>query len=288
MDYQFDNLALASFILWANHQLLKKGNAYTNVSSNLYPVSSLYNGLYTYATPYKPLVSDFSISGAVIPTGLYVNGSFVQIGQNGLVDINYQEGQAYFSVQPIGNVSGNYSVQDTTIEMTDEPDEILLFETKFEVKPRIGVNTTGISPNSKTFPIIYVKSEGGQNKPFSFGGTDNTQLYIRGLSLTDSQFLLDAINCIYRDSNFSNIPLLTANEMPFNNLGGFRSGILYNYATLTANKALENSLLYVSSVIIPRFSIKSQFFSDFKNVNPRLFVSVIEWVLENPRTPRLQ
>ena len=55
---QFSNILNSSFLLWLNNHILKKGQAFTNVSSPLYPISSQYNGLTTYAAPYNQFVSD--------------------------------------------------------------------------------------------------------------------------------------------------------------------------------------------------------------------------------------
>ena len=46
-------------------------------------ISGAYNGYYTYAAPYKQIVSDASITGANQLTGIYLDGNFIVPGQSG-------------------------------------------------------------------------------------------------------------------------------------------------------------------------------------------------------------
>ena len=80
MKPQFDNQVISSMLLWFDHTLLKEGEAYENVTGEFYSVSDSYAGYKTYASSYSQIVSDASITGATIPTGLYV-GSDDNLGQ---------------------------------------------------------------------------------------------------------------------------------------------------------------------------------------------------------------
>ena len=64
MTNQFDNLLLSSLVLYYDNKILDKGTAYTNVTSQFYATSGDVNGLYAYAAPFKPFVSDDSITNA--------------------------------------------------------------------------------------------------------------------------------------------------------------------------------------------------------------------------------
>ena len=98
MKVNYQNTLTSSFLLFLDNQILKKGEAYTNVSSLFYPVTGVYDGYYTYAAPYKQIVSDSSIAGISQLSGVYLNGNFVVPGQSGLVAINHYDGQAIFNV----------------------------------------------------------------------------------------------------------------------------------------------------------------------------------------------
>ena len=78
MKSQFDNQVVSSFMLWFDHTLLKEGEAYTNTTGLFYDMEDEIYGYFTYALPYKQIVSDKSITGAKIPcaegpTGISIN-----------------------------------------------------------------------------------------------------------------------------------------------------------------------------------------------------------------------
>ena len=83
MKPQFDNQVMSSFLLWFDNRLLTKGEAFQNVTGEFFEVSDDYFGYNTYASSYSQIVSDASISGANIPTGLYVENTLVNVGQGG-------------------------------------------------------------------------------------------------------------------------------------------------------------------------------------------------------------
>ena len=76
--------------------------------------------------------------------------------------------------------------------MTNKAEQELLFETKFKIRPKTTQVETGLHPNQSTYPAIYVKNMGGENRPWAFGGMDNTVINTRCIVLSDSAFKLDA------------------------------------------------------------------------------------------------
>lgn len=286
MKAQFDNKVMSSFYLWLDHTLLKKGEAFTNHSSFFYPVDNLYQEFYTYGSPFKQFVSDTSISGAQVLSGVYVNGAFTRRGVSGFTGINYSMGQAYFSgvvSSPSTTLSGNYAIKDFNIFLTNDIEEKLLFETQFSVSKKTSQSPTGLPPESLSYPAIFLKNNGGSNEPAAFGGLDQTQMNVRAIVLSDSQFNLDAISSIFRDKERTFVPMLEEGQMPFNNIGDFKSGILYNYDSLTANKS-ESEQLFIDNVFISKAGGLS--YAQKTNLNPDVFSMIIDFELSNFRSPR--
>lgn len=283
MIAQLDNKVISSFLLWLDNTILTKGQAYTNWSSKFYKVSSPLTNYYTYALPFKQINADQSIAGANIMSGIYINGNFITAGQSGLLGINYNQGHVYFS-QNVDNeiLSGDYSVKDYSMALTSEPEEKLLFETKYFVKPKTSYQITGLAPSSITYPIMFVKNEGSENIPFAFGGTDTTEFYVRAVIISDSQFSLDAASSILRDKVRTFIPIIEPNEMPFNNYGDVNNNY-YNYQELTQNKT--NSI-FISKVSNSRVSYRSVIMNELKDLNPGIFPSIIDFDLQIVRNPR--
>ena len=121
MKAQLDNILMSSMVMWMDHTILKKGEAYKNYNSRLYPITNILNGFYTYGLPFKQVVCNSSIPGANLLSGVYVNNSFVKVGQNNLTGINPNNGQVYFNANQTGILSGNYAVKDFNIYLNGSP-----------------------------------------------------------------------------------------------------------------------------------------------------------------------
>lgn len=286
MKAQFDNIVMSSMLFWLDNKLLSKGEAYTNHSSYFYPLNNLYMGYYTYGAPFKQLIIDESISGANIISGVYLNGSFIKVGQSNLSGVNASQGQLYFSA-PISNpstsLSGNYAVKDFNVYLTSETEEDLLFETQFQINPKTYQNPTGLPTNAETYPAIYLKNQGSSNEPLAFGGLDTTNFRIRAIVLSDDIFKLDAVASIFRDTNNSLIPLIHEEEMPFNALGSC-TGECLNYLELTNNKRIDGDYLYIKDVNISK--VDNRLTNTYNKLNPNLFTAFIDFEVSSNRYPR--
>ena len=142
MRLQYENLLLGNFLLFLDHHLGNEGEAYTNHSSNFYPIADTYEGYQVYASPFKQFVCDESITGSVNPnilSGVRVDGQYIQpsgfaprggaLEPNGFININPYNGQVNFASGISQTVSGDYAVKDFNIYLTNDSEQDLLFET---------------------------------------------------------------------------------------------------------------------------------------------------------------
>jgi hypothetical protein len=256
MTPQFDNILMTSMLFWLDNKVMSKGQAYTNYQSAFYQVPNMYYGFYTYGAPFKQMVIDCSISGATIISGVYVSGVFTIPGQGALTGINSSEGQLYFTTpinNPTANLSGNYAVKDYNMYLTSKTEENLLFETQYQVNPKTYQNPTGLPIGSETYPVIYLKYQGGKNKPLAFGGFDQTVGNVRAIILADSVYSLDAVTSIMRDTSRQIVPLIYPDEMPFNSLYSLNvPDECFNYTGFVANKRVDYDYLYVNEVNVTK------------------------------------
>lgn len=276
MKAQLDNVLMSSMMLWMDNKILSKGQAFTNFSSNFYPVPNLINGLSSYGLPFKQIVCDSSIQGANLLSGVYINNTFKTPGSDNFVGINPNQGQIYFNGNQNSVLSGNYAVKDFNIYITSSPDENILFETQYKTRPKTSQTATGLAPNSITYPAIFLKNNGGTNYPYAFGGLDRTNIEVRAIILADSTFDLDAVSSILRDTSREYIPIIQ--NSPFNSLGSLNGGY-YNYTNLVANIDV-NSKFYISDVSISRI------INPDNKSNQSIYSSVVDFTLENIRYPR--
>lgn len=287
MKVQFDNEAISSFILWLDHTILDKGDAYTNFGSRFFKLDSKYTNFYVYGLPFRQIVADSSITGAQIMSGIYVNGVYCGIGQSGLTEISYDKGHIY-TTQNLNNaqLSGNFSVKDFNIYLTHQADYEILFETKYQTRPKTAKSFTGLAPNVITYPAIFVKNVGSFNKPFAFGGQETTTIRLRLAVLADSQFNLDAVSAIIRDRVETYVPLISSNNMPFNNLGGAVGGY-YSYGQRVNHASTKPFDLYISKVDVSRLGSSAVNMTNMNELNSNVFSALIDVDLESVRQPRL-
>lgn len=268
MQIQQDNKILNSFLLFLDNRILTNGVAYTNNSGNLYASTGRMNNVNIYSTPYKQLVNDISISGANIMSGVFIGNTFVQPGTSGLISININEGQAYFTTTP-QNVSAQYAVKDFSIYMTNKPEEVILFETKYTLNRTPFKPESGLPQEAETYPVIYLKYFTSENKPFCLGGTENKEMTIRAVVIGNNQFMTDAVCSILKDLGREYFKIIEPSDMPFDAYGGF-TGVNYNYTGLAAN-ATNSSLIW--RVRHSNLANTNQ----FNKLNPNIFPAFVDF-----------
>lgn len=234
MKAQLEPIIISNFLLLLDHSIQNKGAAFFPYSGLFYPIDSDINGYYSYASPFKPLCNDTSISGANVLSGLYINGVYNPIGSGHFKRFNHYKGVAYFDQNYPNNtiISGNCSVKEFGIELSDQPEWKLLFETKYTNQNMFSQNLSGLHPNEKTAPIIYVVFKGQQNDPFAFTHLDNSKINLRCVIISDNEFQSLNVCSILKNLYQFNVPILQS--LPFNSIGG-TTGELYNYKTIPTN-----------------------------------------------------
>lgn len=286
MGPQFSNKLNSSFLLFLDHELLYRGEAYSNASSLFYdqPAAQDRNfGYYTYSSPYQGFVYDSSITGASVPTGLYVGGSFTPVGTNGLEAINYSRGEAYFSSVPAGTVSGDFSIKDYNIELTSVPETKILFETKYNLNPRTSQTATYNDPDERTLPIIFIKPRKSSSDEIAMGGFELSKDIYRLFVFTDNQFHLDATCSVIRDAVRKHFGHFELSEMPFNSLGGLIDNS-FNYQS-TVDSKQGQSLSRIDDVQVIHNS-QDLFQRNTDKINIEIFTTIVDVTVSSFRYPR--
>lgn len=276
MKRQFLHDLSSSFTLWFEHTLLKEGQAFTNTSGSLYNTrDSVFSSYTIYASPYKQWVYDSSISGAIIPSGIYVGNTFVPRGDHGM-RIDYQNGRVMW---PTGssnwNVSGAYAVKDFNIYRTTSSEEDLLFNNKFVFNPKFPQGLTGIDANAIVLPAIFLKLTNSSNNAFEFGGTDETTAHMRAIILSNTEFDVDAVGNIFTDQKYNNFPLFP--KTPLNEFNDVKGGY-YNYNDYLNTYFAYNKIPYISQVGYSRLLTVG-----VNSIDPNLDVGFLDFEIKQPR-----
>ncbi len=284
MKPSYENLLVSSFLLYLDNRILTNSSGFYTYGSQFYPILQTYNGYTTYSAPFKPLIADASVPGATVMTGIYVNNVPITKGQSGLAEIDYVNGNLYFSSPlPAGTrVSGNYSFNEVAVNLSSFSDVTVLFETKLSLRPKVPQIPTGLFNNQLSYPIIFIKNEAGNNEPFAFGGMKSTKSEINAYIFAESQFQLDAICSNFKDALHEYVPLLAANEFPFNNMGGFKNNVAYNYTGLAGNRVSQGQGALITSVDITDFT-KRGLTAEVQKMTTESFFSLATFTLEGIR-----
>ncbi|REK60344.1 MAG: hypothetical protein DWQ49_05920 [Bacteroidetes bacterium] len=297
MKAQFDNQVMSSFLLWFDNKLLDKGEGFTNHSGLFYDMTDKWNfgdNYNVYNAPFKQFVYDTSINSATVMTGVTVTDSVDgQVSYNldsaEVFAINPTEGQVILKTDEfagnITQVSGSYAIKEFSVKLTSEPEEKLLFETDFKLKPKVTQTiNTGLFEDQQSYPVIFLKHNGSVNNPGAFGGQEFTSIDIRAIVLTNSQFTLDGICSIFRDTDDDNFYLFDADEFPFNYVGSYNNDTVFNYSNTISGVNLGGPKgMYIKNVTVAKYSAGS--LNDYKSINANIYAALIDFEVEKYRLP---
>jgi hypothetical protein len=281
MKPQFQHELTTSFMLWADHFLVEKAEAFQNYVSPLYPMASddqLGEGFVTYSSPHKQWVFDESIEGAQIPSGIYNNGTFMERGDDGLI-IDFDDGRVILDASFGANnntLSGEYSVKEFNWYITNQTEEQLIIDSKFDSNGRFKQDLSGIAPHKQVVPAIFVNPELIENEPFAFGGEDKTTTNIRCVVFAENTYQLDGALSFFTDSKNEVFKKLEYSDYPLTEYGDITG---FNYKELSNNK--QKNFFHIEEVRASKLSDRVS-----KNIDPSLFVGFIDFEITNLRFPR--
>ena len=268
-------------MLWADNFITDKAEAFQNYTSPLYPMGTddqLGAGFVTYSSPHKQWVFDESIDGVQIPSGIYNNGTFMERGDDGLI-IDFDDGRVIFDASfgdSNNGLSGSYSVKEFNWYITNQTEEQLIVESKFDSNGRFKQELSGIAPHKQVVPAIFVNPELVENEPFAFGGEDKTSTNIRCVVFAENTYQLDGAMSVFADSKNEVFQKVAYSDYPLTEYGDTTG---FNYMTLIHSKGRD--LFHVEDVRCSKLSDRVS-----KNIDPSLFVGFIDFEITNLRFPR--
>ena len=250
-----DSRILASFKEWFDHVLLDEGQAYRNVSARLYEDQHkrLGESYTTYTSPYPQWVYDSSITGASIPTGVTGDPDHPNIprGASGM-RFDFRNGGVIFDGGYRNDllIETSFAVRDINSYITTQPDEKLVFETKFEFNPGIRSVSTGVPMDSIVAPAAFIKSVRTQEEGHCLGGMNRNYHNIRVILVSNSELQLIGVGDLFKSKVNKCFKVFSGNQLPldeFNDIKSHFSGS-WNYDTQAAiapNTAhIESALFY--------------------------------------------
>lgn len=229
MKEQFVHTLTNSFMLWFDHFLLEKGEAFSNQTGTFHhtPDDFLDDSYVPFSSPYKQFVTDSSITGATLPTGIAGDSHYIDYDNGRIVET----GSNYTSSSTI---TGSFAVKDFNIYFTNETEDDLVTENKYEVNARIPTyNESGIAPYDQVVPAVFLSTATMENQGLAFGGEEATTVRVNAVVLSDDPYKLDGVLSIFGDSHNEVFYPIPMSGHPANEYGDLKGGS-YSYDTLSS------------------------------------------------------
>ena len=281
MKPQYQHELMTSFFLWFDHELLQKGEAYSNKTGTLYAQSDsrLPNSYISLQSNYKQWVNDSSITGAVDPI---IPTDFEGSGRANDIVFDFENGRLIEtgSVVSAGDtLTGTFAVKDFNVYLTNETEEDLIIENKFKLNSRYGNPTmSGIEPYDQVTPAIFLNVEFSRNEGFELGGMDQTNSTIKAVVLADSDYQLDGALSIFADSARKIVPKIPFSGHPSTEYGDIKGGS-YNYTGLA--ESYTDGSFFIDDVTVSKFSQRAQ-----TSIPGDIKVGFIDFDISTQRFPR--
>jgi hypothetical protein len=287
---QYQHQLASSFMLWFDNYLLTKGQAYTNSTGQFFYYSDerLPNTYNAFGSQYKQWVSDSSISGATIPSGVYVGNNFYGRATGASNDtaqriLDFDNGRTLISGLATGStVTGSFAVKDFNVYYSNDTEEDLIVEKKFILNRRIGTDedVSYVKPYDQVVPAVYICNAAFQNKAFAFGGMNQTMTNLNAVVIAENPYQLDGILSIFADSFNEVIVDIPFNDYPYTEYGDLKSGY-YNYQNLK-NQYINDNKYFIDKVTVSKMNDKPR-----KSLVNDLYVGFIDFDVSMMRYSRI-
>jgi hypothetical protein len=278
MIEQFHHKFTNSFFLWFDNYLLTKGEAYSNVTGKFfnYEDQRLDSEYKIFGSAYKQWVNDSSIVGADVPSGVFVDGSFS--GRNSNLILDFENGRVLSKSLPAqALITGSFAVKDFNIYFSNETEEDIVVENKYDTNSRIILNEEDyIKPYDQVIPAIFLSLDGVSNKGFAIGGMEETTLNAKAVILSENNYQLDGVLSIFADSRnevFSVIPMA---DHPMNEFGDLKTGY-YSYADLKSQFSVDTNF-YINNAVTSKLTDRAR-----RSLTNDMYVGFVDFEIKQHR-----
>jgi hypothetical protein len=287
MNIGFDHELLSSFYLWFDDRLNFFGDAVmpsVNHTFEYVDSPNIPTNYHAYYSPYRQFV--WGSDKNLVNNFVSING-VQKFDRTDDLFIDYNNGRVLVETGTHGasknlTITGDFAYKTANVYITDETEENVILNSDFIISP---VNQTflqqngGFSDKIYTVPAVFLTLENSENEPFSFGGLDSTICNIRGVVIADSNYTLDGILSLFRDSSRSCFSLIDYTDFPFGEFNHIKSHP-YKYEVLS-NSSSKNC--FIDSVRVSKITDRAMeritSTKDFK-------IGFIDFQVSKQRNPR--
>ena len=195
-----------------------------------------------------------------------------------LPHLDFENGRALVSGSNTGlSLTGQFSVKDFNVYMTNDTEEDLVVENKYTVNSRLPSGPyTYIDPYDDVVPAIFISSSDAQNKPFALGGMQDTVVAMKAVILADDTYQLDGVLSIFMDSIDECLNPIPMTGYPTTELGDLKDGS-YNYTTVKGGYSGDMKF-YINDVKTSKLTDR-----DRKSLAHDMYVGFIDFDVQQHR-----
>lgn len=272
MKPQFQHKVVTSVMLWFENFFLSKAEAYTTETGKFtyYEDVALPPNFKAFGSQFKQTVYDSSITGAYIPSGIYINNVFSGFNNSTLIFDNSNARVIASGVSESANITGKFSPKEIGIYFTNDTEENVILNVQEQLNQSVANAHEFYTPYEQKLPAIYISNQSMQNKPFAFGGMNETVTKTTAVILTNQAYELDCILSVFADSYNENIPICEFESEPLNQFGALKTGY-YSYNDIKKNYTEH---LFVKNVNSSKMSDKVR-----ANLLKQLYIGFIDFEL---------
>jgi hypothetical protein len=276
MKPQFQHKVVTSIMLWFENFFLSKAEGFSVETGKFkyYSDIALPSGYKAFGSEYKQTVYDSSINNAYIPSGVYINGSYSGFNNSTLIFDHLNARVIASGVSTTANITGKFSPKEISVYFTNDTEENVILNVQEKLNQNVANPHEFYTPYEQKLPAIYIANQSMQNKPFAFGGMNETTTKTTAVVLANEAYELDCILSIFADSYNENIPICDFDSQPLNEFGALKSGY-YSYSDIK-NEYKEH--LFVKNVTSSKMSDKVK-----ANLLKQLYIGFIDFELSTHR-----
>jgi hypothetical protein len=272
MKPQFQHKLATSYMLWFENYLFKKSEAYSIQTGSFshYIDDILPSSFEAFGSNYKQLIYDSSLSNVYIPSGIYVDNSYIEFEQNNNI-FDFNNGRFLTESYPsTSEVTGTFTIKDISIYYTNDTEEGIVLNVQEQINNSVENKHEFYAPQDQKLPAIYLSNQTMQNVPFAFGGMNETITKTKAVVIANNSFDLDSILSIFGDSYNEVIPLCDFDSHPLTEVGYLKTGY-YSYDDI---KSQYKDKIFVKSVTTSKLSDKVK-----QNLLKDLYIGFIDFDL---------
>ena len=310
MKPQFDHRLQSSFYLWVDDRMTRYWEAVESGITQTFHYSSLGvdipSNQVAYYSPDRQLVGN----GLDVPSGVWVSGildnagapmDYTFVGQTTGLDpdptglmIDFDLGRVVMGTGITTgdatslSITGGFNRKAFNVYMTNETEEQLLLNSDFIIADQSDEtflqNVTGLGSPNYTLPAAFVSYNASMNKPFAFGGMQDTRSNIRVVTVSEDNYELDGVLSLFRDSTEVAVPLVAFADFPYGEYFHIKNPP-YTYSGLYDSLMSKDGAKYS---FIEKVTCSKLFDRTYSQLSPNLKVGFIDFQISTPRFPKIE